>query len=40
MALRDYLRQKSLLVWLPDHIGLLKEHMQRKGYAFNVELTK
>ena len=40
MALRDYLRQMFLLVWLPDHIELFKEHMQRKGYAFNVELTK
>ena len=40
MALRDYLRQKFLLVWLPDHIELFKEHMQRKGYAFEVELTK
>ena len=40
MALRDYLRQKFLLVWLPDHIELFKEHMQHKGYAFNVELTK
>ena len=40
MALRDYLRQRFLLLWLPAHIELLKEHMLRKGYAFNVELTK
>ncbi len=40
MALRDYLRQKFLLLWLPKHIDLFKEHMRLKGYAFNVELTK
>lgn len=40
MALRDYLRQKFLWVWLPEHVEVFKEHLQRKGYLFNVELTK
>jgi len=40
MALRDYLRQRFLLVWLPAHREVFKEHVRLKGYAFEVELTK
>jgi len=40
MALRHYLRQKLVLLWLPDRIELLKKQLLRKGYPFNVELTK
>jgi hypothetical protein len=39
-ALRDYLWQKATLVWLPGNLEVLKEHLQLKGYLFNVELTK
>jgi hypothetical protein len=39
-ALRDYLWQKATLVWLPDNLEVLKEHLRLKGYLFNVELTK
>ena len=39
-ALRDYLRQFFILVWLPDHTELVKEHLRLKGYAFDAKLTK
>ena len=45
-ALRDYLRQVFLWLWLPDHLEVFKEHVRHKGYLFpaiegkNIELTK
>ena len=32
MALRDYLRQRFLLYWLPENGELFKEHLREKGY--------
>jgi hypothetical protein len=38
MALRDYLRQRFLVSWLPQNGELFKEHLQTKGYCFSPKV--
>ncbi|MEA3366877.1 MAG: hypothetical protein U9R68_02040 [Planctomycetota bacterium] len=39
-ALRDYLCQVFLFLWLPEHGDIVKEHLRDKGYLFEAKLTK
>jgi len=39
-ALRDYLAQVFLFLWLPEHREVVKERLRDKGSLFEAKLTK
>ncbi len=36
----EIIEQRFLLIWPPNHLEVLSEHVRLKGYVFSVELTK